>query len=229
MHMGMKQIQRDRQRSLKAILEEEGRGAQARLADLLDVHSSYISQLANGWKSINDEIAQKIERALGLGPGGLDLASIRGGVYAWSHQDELPGEHVMIRRIDAQVSNGDGNRVDEAPEKGQPLAFRREWVEARGYRPEALASLTCKGDSMEPVLLDGSSIVVNTADRTIQDGKMYVLRYDDEIRTKILSRRPGGGLTIASYNPQYQSFHLTPEEAEWVEILGKVVWYAAEP
>ncbi|MDE9696682.1 S24 family peptidase, partial [Citrobacter freundii] len=82
------------------------------------------------------------------------------------------------------------------------------------------------GDSMEPVIPDGTTVAVDTNNKRIVDGKLYAIAQpgggDDKLkRIKQLYRNPGGMLTIRSFNREDE----TANEAD-VEIIGRVFWYS---
>jgi phage repressor protein C with HTH and peptisase S24 domain len=68
--------------------------------------------------------------------------------------------------------------------------------------------------------------VVDYKATNLIDGKVYVLAYQNEVYVKRLFKRPGGGLTIRSDNPdkaRYPDMEVLPADAEHVEIIARVV------
>jgi phage repressor protein C with HTH and peptisase S24 domain len=76
---------------------------------------------------------------------------------------------------------------------------------------------------MEPTIHDGDSLLVDTSQTTVQDGKVYALWYDGGERVKRLFRLPGGGLRIVSDNPRFPTVEVQPSEIEHVRVIGRVV------
>jgi phage repressor protein C with HTH and peptisase S24 domain len=146
-------------------------------------------------------------------------------ILAWEHQDDLPpGEFVMIPRLNVQLSAGNGHeQVQIEFTRGIPQAFRAEWIREMRLKPSKLAAMTADGESMEPAIFHGDSLLVDTSQDTVQDGKVYALWYDGGERVKRLFRLPGGGLRIQSDNPRHHTIELQPEQIEHVRILGRVV------
>lgn len=83
-----------------------------------------------------------------------------------------------------------------------------------------------RGTSMEPVLLDGAIVAINTMEKDIRDGKMYVIRQDDLLRAKLLYKLPNE-LHVASYNPAYQTEIYKQEAIDEIEIIGRVFWHSS--
>jgi phage repressor protein C with HTH and peptisase S24 domain len=146
-------------------------------------------------------------------------------ILAWEHPDDLPeGEYVQIPRLEIQLSAGHGSdQIEIEFVKQQPQAFRTEWIRKKRLKPAKLACMYASGDSMEDRIFDGDSLVIDTGDITVVDGRVYALWYDGGERVKRLYRRPGGGLLIRSDNERkYPEIILTADEAEHVRIIGRV-------
>lgn len=148
-------------------------------------------------------------------------------ILSWQHEEELPpGEFVMVPRLDVHLSAGHGNGTSQVEiqfNEAQPQAFRADWIRQQHFKPKRLAAMTANGDSMEPTIHDGDSLLIDTAQTEVQDGKVYALWYDGGERVKRLFRLPGGGLRIESDNTRYRGIELGPEYAGHVRVIGRVV------
>lgn len=146
-------------------------------------------------------------------------------ILAWNHEDDLPpGEFVMIPRMAVHLSAGNGHEQTEIEfVKKQPQAFRADWIRQKRLKPAKLAAMSASGSSMEPRIWDGDSLVVDTSQTRVIDGKVYALWYEGGERVKRLFRLPGGGLRISSDNPAFETIELGSGEVEHVRVLGRVV------
>jgi phage repressor protein C with HTH and peptisase S24 domain len=156
---------------------------------------------------------------------GRSFVNIR-PVLEWDNESELGEEYVLIPRLDIKVSAGNGRIVWDVDEKGQKQAFRASWIARLGINPGQAATVVADGSSMEPRVIDGDSLVVDYKATNLIDGKVYVLAYQNEVYVKRLFKRPGGGLTIRSDNPdkaRYPDMEVLPPDAEHVEIIARVV------
>lgn len=146
-------------------------------------------------------------------------------ILAWEHPEDLPeGEFVMVPRLGVRLSAGNGHeQVEIEFGKATPQAFRAEWVREKRLRPNKLAAMNASGNSMEPGIFDGDSLLVDTSQTEVLDGKVYALWYDGGERVKRLYRLPGGGLRIKSDNSDYPPVEVTASQLEHVRILGRVV------
>lgn len=147
-------------------------------------------------------------------------------IVAWDREEELGDEYVLIPRLDVKFSAGNGKIVWHVDEKGQKQAFRRAWCQRLGINPEHAATIVNEGQSMEPRLIDGDSLVVDYKATNIIDGKVYALAYRGELFVKRLFKMPSGGLRVQSDNPdktRFPDMNLTAEDVEHVEIIARVM------
>lgn len=94
---------------------------------------------------------------------------------------------------------------------------------------ENVACVTVTGDSMEPVLCDGSIIAVDRGDRRIRDGKLYVIRHNGLLRVKCLYQTPEF-LIVQSYNASYpdEKYDIDILFSSDFEIIGRIFWISSE-
>jgi phage repressor protein C with HTH and peptisase S24 domain len=146
-------------------------------------------------------------------------------ILSWEHEDDLPaGEYVFIPRLDIHLSAGNGReQVEMDFVKKQPQAFRADWIRLEKLNPSKLACMKVDGDSMESLLYDGETVVIDTSQTVVKDGKVYALWYDGGERVKRLWKLPGGGLRIKSDNAAHPTIEVSPEHSDTVRILGRVV------
>ena len=79
---------------------------------------------------------------------------------------------------------------------------------------------------MEPRVRDGDSLVVDYRAIDLVSGKVYVLSFQGEVYVKRIFKRPDGGLTIRSDNPDkalYPDMELNQSDVAHVQIIALVV------
>ncbi|WP_267380467.1 MULTISPECIES: S24 family peptidase [unclassified Sphingomonas] len=130
------------------------------------------------------------------------------------------GGPVRVPRLDIGVSAGPGALVDGEVTLGanafDPVLLRR-----LGLTPGAGAILRVRGSSMEPGLMDGDQILIDTADRRPRGG-IFVIRIDDATMVKRLAVQ-GGRIVATSDNPAAPP---VPDGA--IAVIGRVVWQMRE-
>jgi len=142
-------------------------------------------------------------------------------------EGEDPGEgYVQIPEYEVRFAAGNGRTAlfDEI-EGTKPRTYRVEWFVEAGINPQHCKCFKVHGDSMEPMLFDGDSVLVNLAETSIINGKVYAMRYGDELRIKRCYKRLDGGLVLHSDNPGFlpRDEDVSPAmAAEHITILGRV-------
>lgn len=188
-------------------------------------HEPGYSQLARIAQITGFPLSQMDVGARPPQPGGPSAVAGLEPILAWEHPDDLPpGEFVMVPRLDVHLSAGGGSeQVAVDLVKDNPQAFRADWIRDRRLKPGKLAAMSATGESMEPTIHDGDSLLVDISQTTVVDGKVYALWYGDGERVKRLFRLPGGGLRICSDNPRHPPLEVGPDHPEHVRIIGRVV------
>ncbi|WP_176079347.1 S24 family peptidase [Paraburkholderia tropica] len=101
-------------------------------------------------------------------------------------------EFAFVPQLDIAAACGEGRFQDHVVVKGG-LAFKRSSLRDFGVPEEAARIIYAAGGSMLPTIQDGCVVLVNTADRSPLDGKVYLIC------------KPDGGLVlkrlIRDYHP----------------------------
>ncbi|WP_294640122.1 helix-turn-helix transcriptional regulator [uncultured Aureimonas sp.] len=132
---------------------------------------------------------------------------------------------VLIPLMDVQPSAGSGTIVEAEPVLGR-VAFDAAWLRARSITPTAAKVLTARGDSMEPTIRSGDTLIVDTAIDQAVDNGIYVLVYGEALLVKRLRIRLDSTVVITSDN-QAAGFDeiVTPDRIDLLRIAGRVMWY----
>ena len=145
-------------------------------------------------------------------------------VLAVDDEATVPAAARPVQMMEVAAAAGDGSSdIDESASK--PAWFRRAWVENRGIDPTQAALISVHGDSMDPTLPDGSTILVDRARRRRHEGRIYVLR----IANGLLVKRAGRAgrdwiLTSDNASPNWPDI---PWPAG-TDIVGEVRWVARD-
>jgi len=149
-----------------------------------------------------------------------------GHIDAWDSETPLHPDEVEIpffSEIELSAGNGFNNVLDIATQK---LRFNVSTLNKAGVSSDAVACCKVNGDSMEPILPNGSTVGLDTSQIKIQDGKMYAIEHGGMLRVKFLYRLPFNGLRIRSANPDHYDEELSGESAQDVRVIGRVFWYS---
>lgn len=134
-------------------------------------------------------------------------------------------DFVYVPRYAIEAAAGYGCLVNNE-EPLFTMAFRKDWINSM-ISPEVrgLSVISVKGDSMEGVLNDGDTILVQQMNHIRRDG-LYVLRINDNLLVKRLQLMPGNVVNVISANDAYPAFQIQlGAMGEDVQIIGKVLWF----
>jgi phage repressor protein C with HTH and peptisase S24 domain len=149
-----------------------------------------------------------------------------GRIEPWDNGTALEDDEVELPFFtEVELSAGCGaTQVQE--NHGPKLRFSKSTLKRHGVDPSHAACVSVSGNSMEPVLPDGSTIGVDISKTSIIDGKMYAIDHEGMLRVKSLYRMPGGIRLKSFNNDEYQDEIYTGEDAKNIRIIGKVFWYS---
>ena len=132
---------------------------------------------------------------------------------------EIDSEFISIPFYEVDISAGNGNNpIDE--EEFKPLMFRREFFDKLGLKHDDLIGGKVPGDSMQPLIPAGSGILIDTADKKMTDGKIYVFNADGNLLVKkiIVSF---DGFIAHSLNEEYKDIEISKEKVDSLIIVGR--------
>ena len=203
------------------------------LARKAKVTRGAVSHWLNGQVQPRGDTVLKLSKILNCSPEWLlngkqaNNAEVTGEVFSWDKDTPLSDDEIEIPFFsEVELAAGNG-RIAELEEATEKLRFNRLELRRHGVPPECAVAVKVTGNSMEPVLPDGSTIGVDTSSVTIADGKMYAINHSGELRVKILYKTPGGGLRVRSYNAdEHPEERYSPEEAQSITVLGRLFWYS---
>lgn len=216
------------------------------LADLVGISQAAIQKIEGGKAHQTTKILE-IAKALGVSPEWLNSGNTPakinrgdqsippesewGTIEVWDSNTPLSDDEVEVPFLkDIEFACGDG-RIHSEDHNGFKLRFSKATLRRIGANSDGSGVLCfpATGDSMEPVIPDGTTVAVDTNNKRVVDGKLYAIGQADGgnsqlKRIKLLYRKPGGKLIIRSYN----SAAYPDEEADIddVEIIGRLFWYS---
>lgn len=112
--------------------------------------------------------------------------------------------------------NGEANIINR-------LAFRRDWLRDEGLDAAHLAAIRARGDSMEPTIQSGDTLLIDMRVTTPRTDGIYIIEQDGGLSAKRIQRAPDGTLYIRSDNPAYLDFTVNKETP--INIIGRLAWF----
>ena len=100
-------------------------------------------------------------------------------------------------------------------------AFRKSFINriASNHKNVILARAT--GNSMEKIIRDGDTLMLDTGSKLIEDGKIFAVRFGDTLAIKRLSLLPNNKIMVISENKEeYPSYEADMEK---IHVIGKLL------
>ncbi|HDR9227840.1 TPA: LexA family transcriptional repressor [Burkholderia vietnamiensis] len=197
---------------------------------------------------MGDDVARKIEAALGEQEGWMDAEHIHGGdeapgieqkadlikrllprekgnVLAWERPEDLEpdADRVWLDRFDYRFSAGTGLIQWEIRQK-KALPFDMGFFRALGVRPHDCKLAQVHGRSMEPYLFHRDLMMICESKNRIKDGLIYAVYFQDEPLVKQIFKEPEGTLRLHSFNPEFPDKFISQAQLEGLHIAGEVIY-----
>ena len=204
-----------------------------------------LRQPAREWMARNRSTQRELARFIGITPAALsqwlkgDTKQLSAPAYTslsklLTIEDHAPrainhirvmqdGDYVLIPRVTVDLSAGHGLSPIQI-EMRDPLAFLSDWLLKSRISHADVACMSVSGESMEPRICDGDTVLVDFKDNHIRDGKPYAIRYGDSLKIKRLSSRYDGAVILSSDNPRFPQEVISGDDLQHFEVIGRIVW-----
>jgi phage repressor protein C with HTH and peptisase S24 domain len=182
-------------------------------AELLDMARPLSERLLRG--SIHKPMIHDVAKA--------QMSGSRPGFSAIADLDQ-PGMIAIPRYDEVRPSAGPGS-APTSETLTTRVAFERHWLKELGVQTDAAVILPARGDSMEPTILDGAPMLVDTSKTDVQNGYIYVIAVENDLLVKRIRRRLDGRIDLISDNRAYEPETLDAAALKHLRVIGRV--YAA--
>jgi phage repressor protein C with HTH and peptisase S24 domain len=206
---------------LERVFSATGLETQTELAAVLRINRSAITQARRN-DSIPANWILQLYRTYGFNPDWLETG--KGEIFL--KPDRQKGSAFkQIPKVKARLSAGGGSFEIGAEIQGY-YAFQTDWLQTKG-NPERMVLMDIFGNSMEPELKDGDSVLIDESQKDVLAGAVFAVGVDDTILVKRIEKHPRT-LVLLSDNRDYAPIFLRGSEIDSVRIIGKVIWVARE-
>lgn len=206
---------------LQRVFQATGITSQTELASVLKINRSAITQ-ARKKNSIPDKWILQLYKTFGLNPDWVETGSGRTFIKKSASDDSI---FKNIPKVKARLSAGGGSFEVGSEVEGY-YAFRKDWLTTKGNRNK-MVLMDIFGNSMEPEMKDGDTILIDESQKDILAGAIYAVGIDDTIMVKRVEKHPNK-LVLLSDNKDYSPIYLQGNEINSVRIIGKVIWISRE-
>jgi phage repressor protein C with HTH and peptisase S24 domain len=206
---------------LQRVFQATGITSQTELASVLKINRSAITQ-ARKKNSIPDKWILQLYKTYGLNPDWVETGSGQTFIKKSASDDSI---FKNIPKVRARLSAGGGSFEVGSEIEGY-YAFRRDWLTTKGNRNK-MVLMDIFGNSMEPEMKDGDTILIDESQKDILAGAIYAVGIDDTIMVKRVEKHPNK-LVLLSDNKDYSPIYLQGKDINSVRIIGKVIWISRE-
>lgn len=198
------------------------------LAEAIGTTKSMYGKLERGERTLDTDWLAKLGRALKCEPYEI-LASSPGDTPTSTPSigslEDFAAEHglALIEEVDLALGMGATYLDDANPEVLGIVPFRSDWLAGLYDGPvERLKVVRGKGDSMQPTILDGDIVLVDTAHRRIDDqDRIWALAYGELGVIRRVRVTPRGTWMLMPDNQVVRPDEVTDGEAA---VIGRVIW-----
>ncbi len=197
------------------------------MAEELGITQGAVSQYLNGRIPMNYRTLRAFTGALGVPETDIRSDLPEQQLNAPSSPSE---EYLEILALPQSVGLTDGAEAEEYAQANS-MKFRKSLLRRRGLLTRPLAVFYARDRSMEPVISDGDSILLDASDTDAVDGDIYLVRWPEGENQAYGVRRAmtlEGEVFFTSDNRHADSHWLKPRrmlsEGKAITVLGRVHW-----
>lgn len=181
-----------------------------KLKDFLSADEIKQLEISEKYKDVPEEIKKKIEKL-----------ENENKILKEKSNAKILNEELIDISVIAKASAGNGYLNFEKAIKS--VTLRKNGFDENCYLIEV------EGNSMEPLIQDGSFIVVDPRETEIIDNKIYVIEFEEQIYIKkVLRNEQLKVVILKSINREYEDIYITEERINEFKIRGRAVKFILE-
>ena len=129
----------------------------------------------------------------------------------------------VLEKVEASVGYG-VTTYDET--KNSVYSISMKLAHDLGVSPNMTSFIFARGNSMQPTIEGGDSLLVDLSKKEIYDGKIYCIRMDGQLYAKRLQKLSDTKLKVISDNKDYEPIILDFEKLGDYdfEVIGEIRW-----
>ncbi|MFP8487892.1 XRE family transcriptional regulator [Gracilimonas sp. Q87] len=175
---------------------------------------TFLSKILNSEKNINSDWLMK-----GTG-------AVLGSLKDSSKKNTFPEILVPFYKMKQITNNGEGSiKVSDWKSSTESMPICNALLDIIDHKDyDSIFSLSVECDAMYPTIKPGSIVLVNEAQKNITADGIFILKFDNVIRMKLVQKLPNSKVELSTINKKYNSVILNEKDFTDVEVLGKIFW-----
>ena len=137
--------------------------------------------------------------------------------------DEKLADYSLVPKTTAKAGAGSSYIVED--ENDGLYAFRTDFLGRMNISEKNAVLLDVMGDSMEPTLKNGDTILIDRADIKLADGNIYLVGFQQQLLVKRIFHSVTG-IVLKSDNPVYADTPIPKEYLDDFVVFGRMRWMA---
>lgn len=204
---------------------------QADIAEQVGCTPQTINKLVRGYQNLSADWARRLSTILGVTPDYLlmDTDELPSGFIKYDDVEisKKTTRCIAIPTLSVPAGAGGGKILDAEPCVWKDETYFDEKFILGNLKVSAdnLCVVTIEGQSMEPVLNNGDTVLVNMLKNNVNEPGIFVLFDGEGIVCKWVERLVGSEpakYRIKSENNRFSEYVILADEAK---IIGRVVWF----
>jgi phage repressor protein C with HTH and peptisase S24 domain len=186
------------------------------------VNRGFFTNLKSSEISPRSDNVRKLLRHVGRTEADLYAA---GAALPSASLDEIASEHglVFLDELDLALGMGASYLDGATPEVVGIVPFRLDWLRGLHEGPlDRLKVVRGKGDSMQPTIMDGDVVLIDTSQRRFDDqDRIWAIAYGDLGMIRRIRQTPKGSWILMPDNHVVRPEEVGDGE---VALIGRVIW-----
>lgn len=204
--------------------------SQAQLAKILKISAKAYWNYENGERDIPSDILTNLVRLYRINLNWIfgeseNMFFDKDNIYDIGTKIQNESFYNIPVRGEVSASCGYGIEVIEETQTAT-FAMSSKFIRDIGINPKYSELIFARGDSMEPTIFGGDSLLIDLSRKSIYEGSIFCIRLNGQIYSKRLQQLSNSVLNIISDNPKYENRKIDlKDESIDFEIIGEVCWW----
>lgn len=205
------------------LIRENKKLSQVEMAYKLDISVNGYINYEKGKRIIPSDLLQKLTQMWGVNANWLFTG--QGEIFSDTNVCSYSSTYKLPVRGNVEASMGYGITVYDETQTAT-YEISKKLAHDLSITPTKSEVILAKGDSMEPTIFGGDSLIVDLSKKDIIDGVIYCIRLDGQLLVKRLQRLSRDTVGIVSDNQKYKLREVSLNtNIDDFSIIGEVKWW----
>ncbi|NRA88115.1 MAG: helix-turn-helix transcriptional regulator [Rhizobiales bacterium] len=134
-------------------------------------------------------------------------------------------DFALVPQLNIEASAGLGFENGQHEVVENHIAFKKEWLKRHDINPAFASAITVTGDSMDPTIRNGDTLLIDTSIKEIRDNGIYIVVVNGMTMVKRVHIKLNRSITLISDNLNYPDEEIIFDETHQLHIAGRVMWF----